>query len=239
VSVHQVPSDFWTAQVTWDNHGQELHLVAQPYLFPDQRYSIGKLSLESGSFSGVALKDNVDLISEVVFIPQREALAVRCGGFQGQYPGEEVIVLLDAAHPEGRVLDARAKGLAMKALASGELLVYHSGEPATRGAAGDTLCWLLGPQDDALRLARLALGDAGASLEQSADSSWTGFLSDGSKLGVKGAAGKLLLGLQRTSDGKMMVSNIPTTAFQFSPFGGFVCAVGDGGARVYFYQLPD
>jgi len=239
VSVHQVPSDFWTAQMTWDNRGQELFLVAQPYLFPDQRYSIGKLSLQGESFSGVALKDNVDLVSEVASIPQRGALAVRCGGFQGQYPGEEVIALLDPAHPQGRVLNARAKGLAMKALASGELLVYHTGEPGSRGAAGDTLCWLLGPHDDALRLARLALGDAGASLEQSADGTWMGFLSDGSKLGVKGAGGKLLLGLQRASDGKMMVSNIPTAAFEFSPFGGFVCAVGDGGARVYFYQLPD
>lgn len=234
VNSRSIPNEFWAEHLAWSSDGEELFLTAQPYLFPDQLNSIGVLEIKTGEFHGAVIKDNIDLISDVVCLPGQDALAVRCMAYQGQYPTEPLVALVDLTHRTSHILHSRAGNLAMRVLNSGSLLLY----PRTVEAQAAKEYWLLEPGAVTLRRAQMALGDSAATLQNSADGGWFGFLAPESEITGKGDKDKLLLALQRTKDGKTVVTATSTGAFRFAPSGKTVCALDGTEPRLYFYQLP-
>lgn len=234
VNTHSIPSEFWVEHAAWDSAGEQLYLTTKPYLFPDQLNSIGVLELKTGAFQGSVIKDNIDLISDLICLPGQGTLAVRCKAYQGQYPTEELVALVDLTHRTSHILHSRAGKLAMRALNSGSLLLFPSEAEKKKGSE----YWLLEPGAVTLRRAQMALSGSAATLQTSADGDWFGFLAPESELTGKGEAKNLLLALQRAKDGKTVVTATATQAFCFAPSGKTVCALAANEPRLYFYQLP-
>ncbi len=234
VNNRRIPSEFWPATAAWDASGRKLYLTTQQYMYPDQLYSVGLLDVQTGEFQGVVLKDNVDLISDIVCLPGTDALAVRCSGYQGQYPGEALIALVDLEHRTSHVLHSRAGKLGLRALGAGTLLLYTEGQ----GRSGGDY-WLLEPGAVTLRRAQLAFADGASTFQATVDGKWYGFIAPEAELTGKGAGEKRLLALQRAVDGKTVVTATATQMFRFAPGGKTVCALAVDEAKLYFYQLPD
>lgn len=234
INNRRIPSDFLPEHAAWDDAGKRLFISARPYVFPEQIYSVGMLNHDSGEFQGVVLKDNVDLIDRLVCIPGRDALAVRCAGYQGQYPEQPLLALIDLEKRTSHILHSQAGELAFSALDTGSLLVYPS---ATQKSTADDY-WLLEPGAVSLRRAQLTFTDKPATLRISSDGAWYGFLEMESALTGKGDNNKQLLALQRAADGKTVVAATATQSFCFSPSGQRVCALAADEQRLYFYELP-
>ena len=230
-STRQVPRSFFTGQMAWDEQGTRLYLAAMPYISPDQLYSLGMLSAGGGAFQGLLLKDNLDLISEIAYLPVRDGLALRCKGYQGTYPAEPFIALLDLAQMKYYLLHSEAAGLKMRALSNGELLLF----PENGNSAGDE--WMLALGTTRLRKAAIASKINRATLETSLNGAWLGFIADAGVLGVKGKPEEKYLGLQRVADGKTMVSAAASSDFWFS-LADLVCALSADRSAFYFYKLP-
>jgi hypothetical protein len=233
-NTRSVPSQFWVEHAAWDTGGDKLYLTAQPYLFPDQLNSIGVLELKTGAFQGAVIKDNIDLISDLICIPGQDALAVRCMAYQGQYPVEPLVALVDLTHRTSHILHSRAGNLAMRALNSGSLLLFAKGANKKSGSE----YWLLEPGAVTLRRAQMALSDSATTLQTTTSGDWFGFLASEFELTNKGDTKKMLLALQRAKDSKTVVTATATQAFRFSPSGKTVCALAQNEPRLYFYQLP-
>jgi hypothetical protein len=234
VNNRRIPSGFWPANAAWDSAGRRLYMTAQQYIYPDQLYSVGLLDTQTGEFQGVVLKDNVDLISDIACLSGTDALAVRCAGYQGQYPSETLIALIDLEHRASHVLHSRAGLLGMRTLGTGTLLVYAESQSKSSGGY-----WLLEPGAVTLRRAQLAFTAGASTFQATADGKWYGFLAPESELTGKGASTQLLLALQRAGDGKTVVTATPTRMFCFAPGGKTVCALAADQAKLYFYQLPE
>ncbi len=231
VVLRQIPDAFWPEQVAWEESGSGLVMSARQYLFPDQPYSLGRLDLATGGFTGIALKANVDLIDELVYVPQRGAAAVRCRGYHGDYPAQAMIVLLDPHAGQERILHSRADEMSLHVLSSGQLLIV-SGEPAGGSE------WILGWDETALRRARCAVGESIAGLQASADGAWLGFIAGRDELELEGEGDTRYLVLQRSRDGRTLLTAEPCSRFVFSPAGTQVCAVSPEGDRLHFYVIP-
>ena len=242
VTSHSIPAGFYVDHLAWESSGQELYLSSRPYLSPEQPYSIGRLDVQSGRFVGVTLKGNVDLVDELVCLPGKQLLAVRCGGYRGEYPDEKLIALLDLSNAAASVLHSRADGLELFALADGQLLVCRpaqadaAGDPPPAGA--DDGPWILNEESLQLEPARLSLVSSPETLAATPDGAWYGFLASGSALGAEEGKDQLYLGLQQTATGRTLATALPSSRFAFSPNGALVCAVDTSGKAVYFFQLP-
>lgn len=234
VNTRDIPAEFWVEHAAWDSVGDKLYLSTPPYLFPDQLNSIGILDIKTGDFQGAVIKDNIDLISGLICLPGQSALAVRCMAYQGQYPTQPLVALIDLAHRTSHILHSRASNLAMRALSSGSLLLFANGGDKRSGSE----YWLLEPGAVTLRRAQMVMSDSAETLQTSADGSWFGFLAPESELTGKGDKKTILLALQRAKDGKTVVTATATQAFWFSPSGKTVCALAANEPRLYFYQLP-
>jgi len=233
VSTRTVPTKFWVDQLAWDNEGRVLFISARHYLYPEQPYSIGKLAVENASFKPLTLKANLDLIDQLVFIPQRQALAARCASYHGEYPLEQLIALIDPNTGIPRMLHSRASELQLKPLADGRLLLYDA-SGSQLGFRGD---WLLDPRYETLQAAVLGLVETPGTLLTSPDSTWLGFLTKASTLGVNVANNGQVVALQRAADGKTMATSEASVDFAFSPNSQYVCTVGDDGRALFFYPL--
>lgn len=231
----RLPQGFWPALMAWGDGGT-LYLVAEPYLFPEQLFSICRFSLRDGAFAGVVLKDNVDLISDLAYLPGRNALAVKCAGLKGQYPAEPLVALVDLAGLGIDVLDGQAGELGLRAQPDGSLLLYGvGGKEADKGGGAQEL-WILDRGADSLRRVELALGGSAQSLQISPNGEWYGFLQPRGA-GQGGKVGELVLGLQSARDGRTMITATPGCAFWFSPDSRFVCGHSESEHRLYFYEL--
>ncbi|MCH7472649.1 hypothetical protein IIA79_06830, partial [bacterium] len=227
VGTGRIPKDFWVEHLAWESSGRELYMSARPYLFPEQPYSLGRLVLLTASFDPLALKANIDLISEIAYIPQRDAVAVICSSYHSEYPREPLAVLLDPKGSGMQILHTQAAGFSLYPRADGRLLL--GAPPGTGNAEGREEQWVLGAEDSAMRPARLALLDSASTLAISSDGAWLGFLLGAKELGLAGRAEGRYLVLQRTADGKTLVTSLASERFAFSPTGQYVCAVGQGG----------
>lgn len=231
ISNRRIPGDFWPANAAWAPSGRQLYLSSQQYIYPDQQFSVGMLDLQSGEFQGVVLKANVDLITDITCLSGRQALAVSCQGYQGQYPDEALLALIDLEHRTSHVLHSRADSLGMRELESGALLVYDKGQ-------GSGACWLLEPAAVTLRRAELSYADGAATFQATPDNKWYGFIAPEAEL-TKNDGTRQLLALQRVADGKTVVTATPTRLFRFAPGSKAVCALTADEAKLYFYQLPE
>lgn len=225
VDTRQIPPDFWPAHMAWDTQGQILYLAAREYLFPDQLYSIGALELASGQYSNVMLKGNIDLVDELAFVPQRQALAVMCRGFQGEYPQQSVAALIELASKQFFVLHSEADGHQLRALANGQLLVTGPVQSTTQ--VPDEV-WLLESNSQQLVPAQ-SLPATPDTLQASGNGRWLGYISSGQE-------GKLTL--LRTHDGQTLATELPCSLFAFSRNSGYVCALDQVRECFTFYQLP-
>jgi hypothetical protein len=235
VNNRRIPGDFWPEHAVWDTAGKKLYISARPYIFPEQIYSVGMLDRESGDFSGVVLKDNLDLIDSLACVQGRDALAVRCAGYQGQYPEQPLVALVDLERRTSHILHSQAAGLSLEALADGSLLIF----PNKAGKQGNNAeYWVLEAGAVTLRRAKLPVAESASSLQMSSDGTWFGFLAPEKVLTGKGEATKQLLALQRAKDGKTVVAATATESFCFSPSGKRVSALAAGKQRLYFYELP-
>jgi hypothetical protein len=231
VDTRQVPEQFWPAHLAWDEHGQMLYMAAREYLFPEQLYSVGALDAASGQFSNVMLKGNIDLVDELAYLPQRQALAVRSRGFQGEYPQEPVISLIELAAKQFFILHSEATGHELLAMANGELVVLG---PPVKPGQPPAETWVLKAGDRALSPADFAQALAQSTLQSTADGRWQGFIiAESANTGQPGA-----LLLQRVADGQSLATGQACAMFAFAPNNRYVCALNADRTGFTFYQLP-
>jgi hypothetical protein len=227
-----VPADFWPAHLAWSTDGETLYLSAQRFLFPEQAYSIAKFELRSERFAALALKANIDLITTLEFIPQRSALLAVCNGFQGEYPDQPMIALVQLTG-RAQLLHSQAANHWVNVLDEGSVLIGAAAE------GGRDELWLLARNATQLVPAQCAFPESAPSLQTSRDGSWMGFVISDEQLDQPARAGEDYLVLQRTNDGKTVVTADACSAFAFSPAGDQVCAVNMDGSAVQFYSLAD
>lgn len=243
VSDRARPADFYPAQLAWSSDGRELYLACEPYLMPEQPYSLACINLDNGSYKGLVLKSNLDLVDELVAIPQRNQLAVRCQSIRGEYPQHKLVVLVELGKPGMEILHSQADEMHLKPLGNGQVLLCSScsssqpqGQENTLAVrAGDS--WMLLDNSPVLQPVSLAPFADIASLNASSNGEWLGFLAAPEDLGIEGEAGTQYLGFQNTQDARVLATAIPCALYRFAPAGDMVCAV-DGSDRIYFYQLP-
>jgi hypothetical protein len=231
VDTRQLPPDFWPAHMAWDSRGQLLYLAAREYLFPDQLYSIGALDAASGQFTNVMLKGNIDLVDELEYVPQRQALVVRSRGFQGEYPQQPVISLVELATKQFNILHSEAAGHAFTALADGRVII--TGPPPQPGQLPGEV-WVLDKAATQLSPAQESLPAPLSTLQITGDGTWLGFATPAKD----GKGGPGALTFQRLADGKTVAAGQPCALYAFSPNGRYVCAVNAGRDGFTFYQLP-
>ncbi|MBN2083098.1 hypothetical protein JW859_12945 [bacterium] len=233
VSVTGLPVDFWVEHATVADDGGVVFVSAQHYLFPDQKYSIGRIDVDSGRFSSVALKANVDLVNSLISIPGRGALAVRARSYRGEYPEHELIVLVEERQGQTRIIHADADDHRLIALADGTLVIT---EPlAEVNAQGSYGHWMLAPDKQELESVYLAASHSLVELQASADAKWLGLIAKGTELGVERRGDENYLVLQRSSDGLLSVTSEPCSLFVFSPDATRVCtANGERTGLLYF-----
>ena len=229
IDTRALPQGFWPSLMVWDEQGQQLFLASREYLFPDQLYSIGALDSSNGRFTGVVIKGNIDLVDELVFLPQRQALAVRCRGYQGEYPEQAVIALIKLAARQFSILHSEADEHELLALANGELIVLEP-ESFKKGAT-----WVLPPGEQQLSQVKLGAGSAAATLQITPDGQWLGYIAD-SEAASGSLAGELIL--QPAAGGQVLSTAQPCAMFAFAPNGRFVCVLDKDYRRFSFYQLP-
>jgi len=237
VSVAGMPVDFWVGHADVTSDGETLFVSAQHYLFPDQKYSIGRIDVASGRFSGVALKANVDLINSIVAIPGRNALAVRAKSYRGEYPEHELIVLVEDRQGQTRIIHSDADDHRLIALADGTLVIT---EPlSTMTAEGAYSHWMLAPDKQELESVYLAASHSLVELQASADGDWLGLIAQGSDLGVERDNDGNCLVLQRATDGLLSVASEACSLFAFAPDGQRVCAANGARTGLLYFDLAD
>lgn len=167
VNLRQLPRDFSVVAVALAPDGARAYVVAEPYSEYQQQYSVGRLDLPSGRFSGVVLKNNVDLIEQLEVSGER--LVLRARGYRGEYPSQPILALHDVASNETSILHAAADGLELSALADGTVLV------------GGASTWLLLPAEARVTAARPPAG----LLAATPDGAWLAALTDGRDAGLR------------------------------------------------------
>lgn len=236
VSLRKLPDSLWPQLLAWDASGKKLYISSRPYLFPEQLYSIGCLELPLGTYQPVMLKGNLDLVQQMVFIPQRDALAVLCRGFQGEYPPEPVVALVDLTTRKFSLLHSRAGNHLLAELGNGQLII------AGLDSGGSLLqddCWTLMPEEYELSPTDLQLVESPGSLRVSPDGKWIGFIRRGGLAEGADAGSEAMLVLQRTADDHALVTSVACRSFEFAPSGSYAAAAGLAGKELFFFQLPD
>lgn len=239
----RLPPDFWPQHAAWNADGSQLYLAQRNYINPDQEFSLGAIDMQSGKFSGVALRGNVDLIDDLRYLSGRKALVLRARGFHGEYPLQSMLVLLDLESMQLSLLHTEASQLALNPLGDGRLLAWYDESlpvspdaPSSREGRSD---WQLPAGGIELQPAALSLDKAAGSLRVSSDGVWMGFVAKARELGVEASAKEPpVLVLQRPVDGRSVLTETPCELFAFSPDSRKVCAVASQGSRVFYFELP-
>ena len=229
VELHQVPGKFWPSALAWGQNGT-LFVAAQPYLFPDQPYSIGKLELASGNFTSLVLKSNLDLVSELTVLPGRSLLVARCGGYRGEYPAEPVVAAWDLDANQTSLLDARAQGLTLSSLDDSEALLLASGDRAEG--------WVLGTRDAKLRRLDKGLVVRSRARAISPDGKWLGLVVAGHELSGELEPQELYVAMQETGSGRTIATAVPCSQFAFAPDSAHFASLAKDGGKIYYYALP-
>jgi hypothetical protein len=221
VDLRGLPAKFWPATLAWGTGGQ-LYTAAEPYLFPEQEYSVGGLDLASGEFKGIVLKANFDLVSELTVLPGRNALLARCGGYHQEYPAEPVIAMWDLSTNQSSLLHGRAHGLDLSQLDGREALLLGTDNSIGEG-------WVLGAGDSTLRRLDKGLVAHSRARRISPDGKWLGLVVAGRDLSAE---------LEETATGRTIATAVPCSLFAFAPDSAHFAALAKDGGKVYYYELP-
>jgi hypothetical protein len=127
------PPDFWVNAFAWDPNDQYLYISAVPYLFPNEPTSIGRLSLNTNSFVALTIKDNADLVDEIVYSSKLDSLIINCWSFRGEYPKERYILKYDFYKNEIEILGLFPYVHDVHITASGEGIYFSFASKDTNG----------------------------------------------------------------------------------------------------------
>lgn len=232
VELRGIPANFWTAQAAWGRSG-ELFLAARRYLNPEQPYSVGRLDVTTGKFEGVVLKGNLDLVDQLIPLPARNQLLLRCWGIRGEYPQEPVIAAWDLGKPESQVLHSRARYLEIEPLDSAQALLRF-----TRSNADDGERWILQQGQSSLRRLERGMAARSLSMRLTRDASWLVVLIAGSELSPELAPAEHYVAMQELATGRTLATAVPCELFAVSPDGTVIATLAKGGQKVYYYSLP-
>lgn len=220
----RLPQNVVAGETCWSDDDGDLFIGAAPYLYPDQEYSILRLDLDRGELAGVAIKANIDNITQLEFAPGAGRLAAVCGGFRGEYPMQPVAVRVELANGEMSLLHSECEGMQLRALGDGSILLARA---AGLGSRPET--WILPPKADDLVQAETQCG-TDALLDSDREGSWLGWLE-----GVKAGSGKLIL--QRVSDAVVLEGPDDCCYFRFSPYSPVVIATLAQGEAISVISL--
>lgn len=239
VNLRRIPKDFLVDGYTWGPRGESVYVWARHYLSIDQPYSLGKVHLRSGMFTGIALKEEIDLVENALLLPNRGLLALKCKGYMGEYPAapnDGLVALIGQDGAEPSLLHAQAGHLAMNALASGELLLY---EPqCLESSFGECELWLLPADGMDLAKGKLPHPEVAAVVQATRDGEWIAYLQAGEP-GADITDGDQTLELLRVKDNKAFSTKVACSIFALSPWGNLVCTTTPQRDVLYFYPLAD
>jgi len=92
VSFTKLPPGFIPGVHAWDNTGKYVYVAAREYMSPESDISLGRLSLETGTFLGLTRKSDLDLIQSLNYDPAHNALIIVSRGYKGAYPRQEFLL---------------------------------------------------------------------------------------------------------------------------------------------------
>ncbi len=95
VSFSKMPDDFVIGLHAWDSTDKYIYVSAREFLSPENEISLGRLSLETGSFMGLTRKSSVDLIESLTYDNYHNALIIVSRSYMGDYPRHEFLLSLD------------------------------------------------------------------------------------------------------------------------------------------------
>lgn len=220
----RLPQNVVPGTVCWSEDDGQLYLGAAPYLYPDQEYSILRLDLAKGELSGIAIKGNIDNISQLAFAPGAKRLVAICGGFRGEYPLQPVAVRVELGNSEMALLHSECRGMQLSAMGDGSVLLCRDSGLGLKGEA-----WVLPVQGCSLVPAATQCSPQSL-LSSNKDGSWLGWLD-----GTKAGRGRLLL--QAVADSTVLEGPEDCSAFSFSPVSPLVVAILDGGRALSVMDL--
>ena len=220
VSTYHMPEDFWPGAMCWDEAGDNLFVAARPYLRPTQTVGLGVFSLDSARFTALLQRKNVDQVRAMAFLPGSGELAVLCGSYEGEFPLEDMVVLVNPHGNATRIAHGRAGQGAMQLLDDGSLLLRCS----TDGRQQD---WLMPAGQDEFQL----LGGGGLpawGCQVSRDGSWLA--------GLQHRGGAVQLQVQSRDGAMAYTSDVDAALWRFRPDGSQL-AIYDAGSAVI--SLPE
>lgn len=232
VELRGIPANFWAAEAAWGKPG-ELYLAARQYLNPEQPYSVGRLDIATGRFDGVVLKGNLDLVDQLTVLPRRNQLVLRCRGIRGEYPQEPVVAAWDLAQPESHLLHSRARHLQINQLDQQQALLQ-----STLSGGADSERWILAGGQEQLRRLDRGMAAQSRQMRLSDDGQWLVVLIAGRDLSPQLVADELYVAMQNTATGRTLATAVACERFAIAPDSSVIAAVGKGGDRVYYYNLP-
>lgn len=89
---HKFPTGFIVGKHSWDNTDRYIYLSDGDYSPPSNSISLGRLSLETGAFLALAVKDQVDLINELDYGTFSNSLLITSRSYSGEYPRSEFLL---------------------------------------------------------------------------------------------------------------------------------------------------
>ncbi len=199
ISTYRIPMEFWPGAVCWDEAGDNLFVAARPYLQAGQPVSLAVFRLADTEFIPLLEKSGMDIIRQLAFLPSSGELAVLCGGLQGSYPADEMVVLVSPVGNTTRIVHARAGNAAMQLLDNGSLLLEEE-------AAGESQTWLKEPGADGFRLLE-GQGLPAWGCRASRDGSWLA--------GLQGRGSRSELVLQTADGGRALATGLDCSQWRF------------------------
>jgi len=123
VSFTRIPKDFVIGVHAWDSTDKYVYVAQREFLSPENDISLGRLSLDTGTFLGLAKKSDVDLIENLIYSPSDNALIIVSRSFQGSYPRNEFLLSFNLeTNTLAKILEAyQFRGV--QVTDSGEILV--------------------------------------------------------------------------------------------------------------------
>ena len=239
VNLRRIPKDFLVDGYTWGPRGESVYIWARHYLSVDQPYSVGKVHLRTGMFSGIALKEEIDLVDDALLLRGRGLLALKCLGYMGEYPPAPdagMVALIGQHGDEPSLLHVAAGHLALNALASGELLLYEPG--CLESQFGECELWLLPVDSLDLAKGKLPHPEVAEAVQSTKDGKWLAYLQAGEPAAGL-AQGSQTLELLRIKDKKSFSTKVACSMFALSPGGNYVSATTPGRDVLYFYPLDN
>ena len=230
-------------EFAWDPNDQYLYVAAAPYLFPAESTSIARLSLNTDSFIALVIKDNADLIDELVYSYKLDSLIINCWSYRGEYPNDHYILKYDFYQNELNILGLFPYVHDLYITDSGEEIFFSL---VSKDTNGDGILDYLDESDiSAFNLEKkensVLLKYSGYELSPSLtpDRKWLGYLRIPERIGQpplpSGAKELWIMELDRKRE---ILVESECSDFLFSRDSRKVLALSDDRYRLEVYNLP-